>query len=49
MGNTRSTEAHYAVHSDPGGIVPGWLVTGMTERYIQQVVEAVRHRLEAGE
>jgi hypothetical protein len=41
-----STEARYAVHSDPGGYIPGWLVTRMTDRYIQQVVAAVRKRLD---
>jgi ribosome-associated toxin RatA of RatAB toxin-antitoxin module len=42
------TEARYAVHSEPGGFIPGWLVTRMTDRYMQQVVEAVRERLGAG-
>ena len=40
-----ATEARYGVHSDPGGLIPGWLVTKMTDRYIQQVVAAVRRRL----
>jgi hypothetical protein len=40
-----STEAHYAVHSDPGGFIPDWLVVKMTDRYIQQVIAAVRARL----
>ena len=43
-----STEARYAVHSDPGGLVPGWLVSTMTDRYAGQVVQAIRERL-AGE
>lgn len=42
------TEGRYAVHSEPGGFIPGWLVTRMTDRYIQQVVEAIRERLETG-
>jgi ribosome-associated toxin RatA of RatAB toxin-antitoxin module len=42
------TEARYAVHSEPGGFIPGWLVTRMTDNYMQQVVEAVRERLGAG-
>jgi hypothetical protein len=42
------TEGRYAVHSEPGGFIPGWLVTRMTDRYIQQVVEAVRERLGVG-
>lgn len=40
-----ATRARYAVHSDPGGLLPAWLVTRVTERYVQQVVEAVRDRL----
>lgn len=39
------TEARYAVHSDPGGFIPTWLVTKMTDRYVQQVIEAIRKRL----
>jgi hypothetical protein len=41
----RATEARYAVHSDPGGLIPDWLVVKMTDRYIQQVMVAVRRRL----
>jgi hypothetical protein len=41
-----ATEARYAVHSDPGGLIPDWLVTQVTDRYIQQVIAAVRRRLE---
>lgn len=40
-----STEAHYAIYSDPGGFIPGWLVVNKTDTYIQQVVEAIRERL----
>ena len=40
------TLARYAVHSDPGGLLPAWLVTRLTERYLQQVVEALRARLQ---
>ncbi len=47
-GKTRdSTEAHYAIYSDPGGFIPGWLVVKYTDRYVQQVVEAFRKRLAA--
>jgi hypothetical protein len=34
------------VHSDPGGIIPDWLVTRMTDRYIQEVIMALRRRLQ---
>lgn len=43
--HANSTEARYAVYSDPGGFIPGWLVGKMTDRYVQQVVEAIRERL----
>ncbi len=46
IGNSNTTEGRYAVHVEPGGFIPGWLVTGMTDRYIQQVMAAVRQRLE---
>jgi ribosome-associated toxin RatA of RatAB toxin-antitoxin module len=39
------TEARYAVHSDPGGFIPAWLVTKMTDRYVQQVIGAIHKRL----
>lgn len=45
VAGSNTTVAYYAVHSEPGGFIPGWLVTAMTERYVQQVVEAVRNRL----
>ena len=41
------TKARYAVHSDPGGFIPGWLVASITDRYVQDVVTAIRHRLAA--
>jgi hypothetical protein len=40
-----STLARYAVHSNPGGWLPAWLVETMTVRYVQQVIAAVRKRL----
>jgi ribosome-associated toxin RatA of RatAB toxin-antitoxin module len=42
----KTTEARYAVHSDPGGRIPVWLVSRMTDRYVREVVRAVRGRLE---
>jgi hypothetical protein len=42
---TSQTIARYGVHSDPGGWIPAWLVSRMTDRYLQQVVQAVRERL----
>ncbi|MBI5039911.1 MAG: hypothetical protein HZB57_01465 [Gammaproteobacteria bacterium] len=41
----KTTEARYAVHSDPGGRIPSWLVSRMTDRYVREVVRAVRGRL----
>ena len=40
------TKARYAVHTDPGGQLPAWLVMRMTDRYVQRVVAAIRGRLE---
>ena len=39
------TVANYAVYSDPGGLSPAWLVTRMTERYVQQLIIAIRKHL----
>jgi hypothetical protein len=33
------------VYSDPGGLSPAWLVTRMTERYVQQLIIAIRKHL----
>jgi hypothetical protein len=41
----RTTDARYSVHSDPGGLVPDWLVMRMTGRYVEQVIAAIRRRL----
>ena len=41
----RATDARYSVYSDPGGLVPDWLVARMTGRYVEQVVSAIRQRL----
>lgn len=40
------TKARYAVHVEPGGHLPRWLVRRMTERYVQRVVDAIRAHLE---
>jgi hypothetical protein len=40
-----STRAHYTVVSDPGGLIPNWLVVKNTDRYVRMAVEAVRERL----
>ena len=39
------TEAHYGVYSDPGGLAPAWLVTRVTERYVRQLIRAIRRHL----
>jgi ribosome-associated toxin RatA of RatAB toxin-antitoxin module len=38
--------ARYAVHVEPGGRLPDWLVMRMTDRYVQRVVAAIRRHLE---
>jgi ribosome-associated toxin RatA of RatAB toxin-antitoxin module len=40
------SKARYAVHTEPGGRLPAWLVMRMTDRYVEQVVAAIRDRLE---
>lgn len=40
-----TARAEYAIHSEPGGLLPAWLVTGMSVRYVQQLVDAIRTRL----
>jgi hypothetical protein len=40
--NGTATEAVYSIHLDPGGALPSWLVTPMMNRYLAEVVEAVR-------
>lgn len=40
-----TTDARYTVFSDPGGLVPAWLVARMTGLYVEEVVEAIRERL----
>jgi ribosome-associated toxin RatA of RatAB toxin-antitoxin module len=37
-------EAIYAIHVDPGGRLPAWLYSRAAERYVANVVEAVRVR-----
>jgi hypothetical protein len=49
LGDGASTQAAYAVHSDPGGMIPRWLVTAMTDRYIREVITALRRRLQIKE
>ena len=44
-----STEARYTVHVDPGGQLPRWLALPAMERYVIDVMAAVRARLEHGE
>jgi len=40
--NGTATEAVHCIHLDPGGALPSWLVTPIMNRYLAQVVEAVR-------
>lgn len=44
-----TTDAEYAIYSDPGGLVPAWLATTMTDRYVRQLVSAIRLRLDKSE
>jgi hypothetical protein len=37
-------DAVYSIHVDPGGRLPAWLYSRAAERYVTNVVEAVRQR-----
>jgi ribosome-associated toxin RatA of RatAB toxin-antitoxin module len=39
-----ATDAIYSLHFDPGGALPAWLVTFAMNRYLPQVIDAVRAR-----
>lgn len=39
-----ATDAIYSLHFDPGGALPAWLVTFAMNRYLPQVINAVRTR-----
>lgn len=41
-------DAIYTIHVDPGGALPDWLFVRLTERYVMQVIGAVRKRLATG-
>jgi len=43
----RSTVAVYTVHMDPGGEVPKWLVSFVTDHFVPQIIAAVRGRASA--
>lgn len=38
-------DAIYTIHVDPAGVLPGWLFVSMSERYVIQVMNAVRKRI----
>jgi ribosome-associated toxin RatA of RatAB toxin-antitoxin module len=38
-------DAVYTIHVDPAGVLPGWLFVSMSERYVIQVMNAVRKRM----
>jgi len=39
-------DAVYTVHVEPGGALPDWLFVRVTRRYVVQVMDAVRRRIE---
>jgi ribosome-associated toxin RatA of RatAB toxin-antitoxin module len=45
----RATDATYSIHVEPGGRLPAWLLLSASERYVFQVIQAVRRRLSGGE
>jgi ribosome-associated toxin RatA of RatAB toxin-antitoxin module len=40
-----TTQARYAIYNDPDGHLPTWVVTGLTERYVRQLIRAIRKHL----
>jgi hypothetical protein len=40
-----TSRAEYVIHSEPGGLIPAWLVTRMSDRYVRQLVDAIRQEL----
>jgi len=38
-------DALYTIHVDPAGVLPDWLFISMSERYVIQVMNAVRKRI----
>jgi uncharacterized protein YndB with AHSA1/START domain len=44
-GGDNVTAAAYGVQFDAGGLLPGWLVRPMTDRYALSVIDAVRERI----
>ena len=45
----RATDATYSIHVEPGGSLPAWLLLTASERYVFQVIQAVRRRLSGDE
>ena len=44
-GGGARTDAAYIVHLDPGGALPGWLMSLAIEDYLPKVMKAVRERV----
>jgi hypothetical protein len=44
-----ATDARYSIHVEPGGSLPAWLLLSASERYVFQVIQAVRRRLSGDE
>ena len=38
----RLTDATYSIHVEPGGMLPAWLYSDVSENYVFKVIEAVR-------
>ena len=43
-GNGTTTQAVYSIHFDPGGALPAWLATLAMNRYLPEVMDAIRVR-----
>ena len=45
----RASDAVYSIHVEPGGMLPAWLFSSASERYVFQIIQAVRRKLGGGE
>jgi hypothetical protein len=41
----RASDATYSIHVEPGGMLPAWLFSRASERYVFQIIQAVRRKL----
>jgi hypothetical protein len=47
LGDSKSTQVTYFVHTDPGGALPAWVINIANKESAPSVVKAVRARVAA--